>query len=683
MTRPRRTFSLPSTHDRLDAEVAEELRFHMEERRAELVAQGMSPSEADAEVRRRFGDAAAYHRETKSIDEVTLRQERRADFLAALWRETRHAARTLRRERGFSMIALVTLTLGLGATAAMFTVLDAIVLRPLPYAEAARLVSVMHPASVPGSGERRWGISPGGYVHFARGTRTMDAFGIYRTYGTTVTSGGDAEVARFVRATHEVAPLLGARAAYGRLLGPEDDRPGAPMHVMLSHEFHQRRFGGDPNVVGTMLQTTFGSHLIVGVTTPGVALPMPGPFADATDLRSLGVDVWTMQQIDPAGPFWNNHPNVGVGRLRPGATIESAQAEFATLLARFPEQMPAAYSQRFFDDYRFGVAVAPLRDAVLGPRMPRALWMLFGAVLFVLLIAAANVGNLFLVRFEARRREAAVRAALGADRVQMAAHYLSESLLLCGAASLLALGVAWAALRMVVALAPLDVPRLAGVALDWRTGAFTLAAGLAIGVLLGALPLLRRELDANALRDATRGLSASRRQRAARGTLVVAQVALSLMLLAATGLLWRSFAELRSVRAGFDVRDALVFDVVLPFDPYDTREKQAAAHRALQERLAALPGVTQVGAGPVPLQDYGTGCAIIFREGRPFASGEERPCVASSTVLPGWFEALGIAVEGATSTWRDLDARTQPAVVTRALADRLWPGEDPIGRGWA
>jgi len=678
---PKRTFALPPSPARVEAAVDEELRFHVEERRAELIAGGMSPAAAEAEVQRRFGDAAAYRRETMEIDRVTLRQERRAHFLTSLWRETRHSARTLLRDRAFSVVAFGTLALGIGATTAMFAVLDAVVLRPLPYERAERLVSVLHPATVPGSGERRWGISPGGYVHFARDTRTLERFGIYRTSGVTVTSGGDAELAQIAMATYEVLGILGARAEHGRLLGAEDDAPGAPQRVVLSHEYHQRRFGGDAKVVGSMLETAYGSFEVVGVVSPGITLPMPGPFADASDLRTFGVDLWMMMRIDPAGPFWNNHPNVGVGLLREGVEVASANAEFATLMARFPEQMPNAYSERFFTNYDFRVEVAPLRDSVLGARIPRALWMLFGSVIVVLLIAAANVGNLFLVRFEARRREAAVRAALGADRGQMAAHYLSESLLLCGAASVTALAIAWGALKLVLALAPGDVPRLTSITLDARVAAVALALGLLIGLVLGLVPLIRREVDVGALREASRGMSSSPRQRAARSVLVVAQVALSLMLLAATGLLWRSFAQLRAVEPGFEIENTLVFDVAFPFTAYDTREKAIVAHHALSDALRAIPGVERVGAGPVPLQSFGTGCAIVFREARPFGPGEQAPCVASSTVMPGWFESLGITVEGASSTWRDLDARTQPAVVTRALADRLWPGEDPIGRG--
>ncbi len=652
---PKRDFSLPPSRARIDAELRDEFAFHVEERRAELIAGGMSPAEAEAEVARRFGDIEHYRRTTRRIDEDTLRQSARAEFLGALWRETRHSVRVLRRQRAFSLVAFATLALGIGATTAMFAVLDAVLLRPLPYPEADRLVAVAHPATVPGSGERIWGISPGGYIHFARDSRTLEAFAIYRTFSTTVTSGGDAELARVADATHTIFDVLGARAEHGRLLGADDDLPGKPRLVVLSHEYHQRRFGGDPGVIGSQLVTSYGSYEIIGVTTPGVTLPTPGPFADGSDLAGFGVDLWLPQRINPAGPFWNTHPNVGVGRLKPGVTADAAQAEFATLLARFPDQMPNAYTTKFLSTYNFRVRVAPLREAVLGPKVPRALWMLFGSVLLVLVIAAANVGNLFLVRMEGRRREVAVRAALGADRVHLAAHHLSESLLLCGAAGLAAVAVAWGTLRGLLAVAPTDVPRLSTVALTPQAALVALGIAVGLGIVLGLVPLLRRGLDLGSLRDGGRGMTGSLRQRATRGALVVGQVALTVMLLAATGLMWRSFSALREVEPGFSTAQRLTFDVSLPFTAYDTREKALVVYRDLLDRLRALPGVRAASAGPIPLRDFGTGCTSVFIErGSADASGQV-PCVPTPSRSRGgsrhWTCASRAACpSGATST---------------------------------
>ncbi len=677
---PRRDFHLPPSPARLQADLDEELRFHMEGRREELVAAGMSPEEADREVRRRFGDAESYRREAREIDLRALRAERRAAFLATLWRETRRSARTLLRERAFTGLSFATLALGIGAAIAMFTVLDAVVLKPLPYPDAGELVSVLHPTTVPGSGDRQWGVSPGGYVHFQDHARSIRDFGVYRNVALTVTGDGEAEQARVAIATPGVLRALRARAAEGRLLD-ETDESGTGRVVLLSHEFHQRRYGGDPGVIGRQLQTAGASYEIVGVAAPGLALPLPGPFADASDLSALAVDLWLPMRVDRAGPFYNNHPNVGIARLAPGVTAEAATTELATLLRRFPEWMPLAYTQQFLDDYRFRVEARPLRESVLGATVPRVIWMLFGAVIVVLIVATANVGSLFLARMEARRRESAVRTALGAEGAQMAAHYLSESLLVCLGAAVAGVGVAAIALKVLLAVAPTDIPRLHSAALGSGSVVFGIGVGVLLGAAIGLLPLLRRALDLDALRDGGRTVVASRRQRVARSGLVAGQLALTMLLLAAAGVMLRSFDALRRVEPGFDPGETLVFDVSLPFTRYDTREKAIAFHKALAERLAALPGVVAVGAGAAPLRDFGTGCAIVFREARPYAVGEEPPCVATPTAFPGFFDALGIVVEGRRPDWRDVDGRTQSVVVTRALADRLWPGEDPIGKG--
>jgi putative ABC transport system permease protein len=307
--------------------------------------------------------------------------------------------------------------------------------------------------------------------------------------------------------------------------------------------------------------------------------------------------------------------------------------------------------------------------------------VLFGAVGVVLLIACANVANLFLVRAESRRRESAVRAALGATRSQMVAHHLVESLMVALAAGALGVGCAIVLLRALVAIAPSDLPRLAEVGVHWTAIALGLALSIVAGIVFGLYPALRK-IDTESLREGSRGLSASPRQRAVRNGLVVAQVALALVLLAAAGLMARSFGALRAVRPGLDPSGVLAFSIALPGTKYRTMEESAAFHRELQSRLAALPGVREVGAATgIPLRDMGAGCAVVFREGRPYGPDEEAPCVQVPRVTPGFFAALGIPVQGRAPEWRDVDAGTGAVVVTKALADRLWPGEDPIGKG--
>jgi predicted permease len=681
----KRAFRLPWNRRRIDAELAAEFQFHLQERVEQFIAAGMSRAEAEIEARRRFGDFEAHRALAQHIDEETMRHRSFREFADTVRREVRLAARVLLRTPGFAIIALVTLSLGIGASTAIFTVLDAVVLRPLPYPEADRLVSVLHPATVPGNGERKWGLSFGGFMDFRANAKTLGEIGIYRTGGMPVIGGTNAEIVRVAYATPSIFSVLRARPELGRLFGKQDELPDTLRLAVLSHEFWQRRFGSDPAVVGKPLMTGGASYRIIGVTQPGLTLPMPGPFASTQNLSGLSVDVWLPVQINPAGPFYNNHPYVGLARLAPGATAAQANAEIALRMKRFSEILPTVYSPRFMEQYNFRGEVAPLKDSVLGPSLPRLLWAVFGSVVLVLLIAVANVANLFVVRMDTRRRESTIRTALGADRTHMAAHYLSESLLLCLAAAAAGVLLSAIGLRAMLAIAPQNIPRLGAVTLSWQSVAF--AAGLAagIGTIFGLMPLLRRNLDMATLREGGRGLSVSRAQRSLRQGLIVAQMAFALILLASAGLMIRSFMHLRSVKPGLDPSNVLAFDISLPFSEYDTREKAGAFHRELQRRIGALPGVVAVGGVTgVPLDGgYGTGCSVVFRENKPYVNGEDTPCVSTPVAAPGFFEALRIEVRGRTPTWRDFDQRTQAVVITRALGDRLWPGEDPIGKGIA
>jgi predicted permease len=681
---PKRAFSLPPSKAQIEKELRDEFQFHIDERIEQFVAEGMTREQAKAEVERRFGDYESHRMLTKQIDEETMHIRQRREWFRNLLRELRLAARSLRRAPGFTAIALITLTLGIGATTAIFSVLDAVVLKPLNYPHPEQLVSILHPATVPGSGERVWGMSPGGYFQVSGHNHTMSAFGIYRNGSVTVTNSGQSDIAQVGMITASIFTVMEARPAFGRLIVADDDTPEAPRVAVLSHEFFTRRFGGNPAVVGTNLETSNGTFEIVGVTEPGMALPMPGPFASTANLAGFTVDVWLPLQLNANGPFWNNHPYVGLGRMKPDVTVDMVQNDIGAIFARFTETLSNAYSEGFIKQYNFRIAASPLQTTVLGPKLPRLLWMLFGAVALVLLIAAANVSNLFLVRFEVRRRESAVRSALGADRMQMATHYLAESLLLCLTAAAAAVVFAALAMRVLVAIAPTDIPRLSTVSLGWTPIALAFGVALLLGLLLGLAPLLRRGIDLDSIRSGGRGQSMSVRQRTMRSGLVVGQLSMALVLLAAAALMLRSFDKLRHVQPGFSDANVLAFDLRLPYNEYETRTSAIAFHRELQRRLLEIPGVTNVGSlSSVPLEDFGVGCSVVFREGRPYAVGEQTPCVPTISATPGVFDALHMQVTGRVPTWTDVDARTQAVVVTKALGDRLWPGENPIGRGIA
>lgn len=677
----RRVFRLPFSRRRGRQEVDEELAFHLHERAEEFRRAGLSRADAEAEAHRRFGDYHRYRAQARTIHEATMSRQYRRDRLAQIHRELRHAARALRRAPGFALIACLTLALGIGATTAVYMVLDAVALRPLPYRQAEELVAVLHPTAVPGSGPRKWGMSAAGYFYLREHTRTLAELGGFRTAELAVTGDGAAEMARVGQITHTVFGALRAQPAIGRLFIAADDQPGAAPVVVLSHEFWRRRFGGDPGVVGQPLPTIQGPMEIVGVAEVGLSLPMPGPFASRANLAGFGVDLWMPLRLDPAAPPINSHQYSGIGRLRPGVTAEMAERDLQSLVDRFTAEFPAAYSEGFIREYQFRAGVTPLRDEVLGPTLPRTLWVLFGAVGLVLLIAGANVANLFLVRMETRRREAAIRSALGAGRGEMAIHHLAEALLLTGTAGILGVAIAWAGVRTIVTIAPTDIPRLAGVGLSGTAVIVALGIGLITGVALGLVPVLRRGVDLAVMREGGRGLTAAAGARRVRGALVVGQVALALVLLAAAGLMIKSFWQLREVQPGLDPSGVVTLGVALPFRQYPTLDAGVAFHRQVMERIAALPGVVEVGAATsLPLRDFG-GCSVVFREGLPYGPDEQTPCVATPRATPGFFAALGIAVAGRAPEWRDVDGRTGAAVVTRALADRLWPGEDPLDKG--
>ncbi|MEP6763484.1 MAG: FtsX-like permease family protein, partial [Gemmatimonadaceae bacterium] len=441
------------------------------------------------------------------------------------------------------------------------------------------------------------------------------------------------------------------------------------------------RFGGDTVIIGHNLETSGGQFQIVGVAEPGLTLPMPGPFSSQSNVAGFTIDVWTPMQLNPAGPFYNSHQYVGVGRLRPGVSADSAQREFTTLARRFSEILPTVYNPGFLKQYNFRTEVSGLQNAVLGPTIPRALWMVFASVVVVLLIAVANVANLFIVRMEARRRESAIRTALGASTGHMATHYLSESLLLCGAAAVAGIALAFAGLHALLLIAPTNIPRLASVTMSGSSIAVAAGITLILGFLLGVIPLARR-VNISTLREGGRGLSSSPRQRAVRSVLVIGQVALALVLLAGASLMARSFMHLREVKPGFDPSNVTAFDLSLPFTEYDKRDKALVFHRELQRQILEIPGVVAVGnISDMPLEGFGTGCTVVFREQEPYGADEKTPCVSAPYFAPGFFEALKIPVRGRAPTWNDIDTRSQAVVVTKALADRIWPGKDPIGKG--
>ena len=668
-------FRLPTAKHRLRGEIERELRFHIEGRIDELVARGYTRQQAEREVTERFGDVTTVRNELEEIDTVTHRKREFGEWRGAVARDLRHAIRGLARRPVFSLVVIATLALGIGATTAIYTLLDAVVLRPLPYPNAASLVYIEHP--VPGvEADAKWRMSRAGYFFFRRTSKSLDQIATYNRYELSLVAPDGAERVRVGLISDNFFDVVGVRPLLGRGFVAEDNLPNAPPVAIIGYDFWRQHFRGDRGIVGQTINLSSETYQVIGVAPPKLHLP------------AYQVQLWVPLELDPNGPPVNQHSYDAIARLAPGVTLAAAQAEAARLLTQLPEALPRLYNARFLSNSRFGVLVTPLRDIVIGG-ISRTLWILLGAVAIVLVIACANVANLFLVRAESRRREIALRAALGADRTQLAGHYLAESVLLSLIGGLLAVGLAWAALRFLIVLNPSSIPRLSELTLGWRPMAAAFGMSLGAGIMFGLLPLTRiaaTGADVSMLREGGRSQTASRGQMSARSTLVVAQMALAVVLLAAAGLMLRSFQRLRAVNPGLNPSGLLTFELSLPWSRYGSRVRGPEGylpvfrfHQELVRQLSALPGVTNVGmATSLAIKD-GDGCALAFVKGRDY-SREAAPCVGNILAGPGYFSTLGIAVRGRTPTWSDMEAKHGSVVVSKAFADYAWPGEDPIGK---
>jgi putative ABC transport system permease protein len=669
----RRVFRLPLTRKRLADEVDAELQFHLEGRVDELVSLGMSRDAALIEARRRIGDLESHRRAMRAIDEETLRMRRRIDVGDRIYREVTDAVRALTRAPSFTGMTFLTLALALGAATAIFTILDAVVLRPLPYPHGDRLVALTSP--VPGiKASPVWGLGRHEVAYFKQASHTLEDLGIYNNYSQTVSGDGsthEAERVMTASASASLFSVLGIRPETGRILTIDDNQnPDLTKSLtvgLLSDGFWRRRFGADPTLVGRTIQLEGYPLTIVGVLPPDAQLP------------EIKVDVWLPLYINPTQAH-NNHTYHAIGRLRPGVSVDDAQRELTRLTARFGEVFPNVYTPRMLQSTGFTTRVTSLRDDVVGELVTKALWILFGAVAVVLLIAAANVANLFLVRVESRRLEVTVRGALGANRADLAWHYLAESLVLTIGSSLGAIAVGWIGLNLLLALAPSDLPRLTEVRLGWTSVAFTLGCAIVAGTVLGVLPLAQVDVDLSLLREGGRGATGSRRRLSSRNALVVSQVALALVLLAAAGLLVRSLRNLKSVEPGFDATNVLTMSLALPNAQYRSYVRASNFYENVAAQLRSLPDVAAVGFGgalPLELGDWCTGAVIDV----PGPSGERGDCVQMMQVTPGYFEALHIPLRGAAPTWAETNQHAAGAVVSAAFANRFWPNENAIGRG--
>ncbi len=590
-------------------------------------------------------------------------------IMAALLYDLRVAVRGLLKARGFSIIAVLTLGVAIGAVTAIFSVVDGVLLRPLPYPHPDRIVT-MAALVRPQVGGGEAPFSDRGYWFFVHQNHVYSEFGGYEGGNFQVPLTGDGPPIQVDVAvmTTSAFKVIGASPLRGRLPSDEEGAPGGPRVVLLSHRLWLDRYGGDPGIVGKSIEVNGESRQVIGIMPSGYDFPTPS------------TDVWVPDQLDPASPNFGGHHIRGIARLAPGKTVAGALKDAEGLIARFGE---VGYGPSWFTGVFTGKAsVKTLKDSIVGDSR-RPLWILFGTVACVLLIACSNVANLLLVRAEGRTRETGVRLALGSSRFRLAQYVLLESLVLALAGGALGVFLAWLGTRALIAAAPASIPRLGDIGIRTSVLAFTAAISVFSGLLFGVLPALKAGSKKGyaALRDGGRGTTIGRDRHRARALLVVGQVALALVLLVGSGLMVRSFQRLRDVDPGFRARGVMTFRVSPPPNKYADAEATARFYDQLIQRLKAIPGVTAVGGiNTLPLTGGGAILTTNIDE-FPTSAGEFPPTFLVRRATPGYFEAMGIpVVEGRAFEPDDHHLRLGSLIISKSIKQRYWPRVSALGK---
>jgi len=658
----RRLFRFPRRSDRqIDREIDDELAFHIDMVAAELVAEGVPPHEARDRARRQFGNVDRARLALRADERVIERDRRRADLGHELQHDLTFAARQLRRSPTFALVAILTLGLGIGATTAIFSVVDGVLLRPLPYPQADRLVRLFQLDAQ----STRDDATPANFFDWHERNRSFERLAFFQYFGHDVQgAAGETISINSWLVSEDYFAVLGVAPRLGRIFRPEEFRPGAAAVAIISTSLWQQRFGADPAVLGRKEILDGVAHTIIGV------MPVSFQFPERRY-------IWAPKILSEEDKRDRASTYLGVvGRLRPGVTIQAAGDD----MSRIARELAATYPST---NAKVGVQVASVPDELLGSVRP-ALLVLLGAVICVLLVACANVANLLLARGSDRRREFAIRAALGAGRTRLARQMITESAVLAALGCAVGLVLGKWGITLLLALTPATLPRTEEIALDGRVLLFTLGATLATALLFGLAPVRtfsRPDLH-DAVREGGRGTSASRGRLRLRGVLIVSEIALALVLLVGSGLLIRSFMTLVRVDPGFSPAKRAMVQVFL-YDLYEKAELRAGFMRDALEQMKAVPGVESVGgvsAFPFALANIGIESAITV-DGRPAPAPGEAPNAFTTVATNGYFETMGIALRrGRTFTASDNATSGRVAVVSESFVRHHFPNEDPIGR---
>jgi predicted permease len=645
----------------MDLELSEEIQAHLDEKIEELVAEGMSREEAMRSARLEFGNVGVIEEHCREIWSWASVED--------LFFDIRYGLRSLIHSPMFTVVALLTIAIGIAANGAVFTVVNSILLKPLNYPNADELVA-LHQIAPGAEGladfENGLLLSPSMYFTYAEQNHTFQSLGVWITGTANVTGIAEPEQVRTVSVSDGVLQTLRVPPAVGRWLSRADQVPNSPRRVILSYGYWQRQFGGDPAVIGRNITVDSQPMEIVGVMPKGFR------FVDAD------FDLAAPLALDRGKVILAGFGFHGIARLKSGATIAQANADMTRMLPIWMDSWsngPGSNSH-IYETWRITPMILPLQKQVIG-NVGEVLWVVMGTIAVVMLIACANVTNLLLVRVESRQQELAVRTALGASRMRIVRGLLVESVMLGTIGGFVGAGLAYTSLRFLVAVGPSNLPRLNEIAIDGRALGFTFALSVLSGLLFGIIPALKYSgsRGASALQSAGRTISVTRERHQARNLLVIGQVAMALVLLMSAGLMIRTFGALRKVDPGFsDPQHLQVMRISIPDSLIAEPERVMRTQNAILDKLAAVHGVKSVGfASEMPMEGFDSGWDQIYAEDKVYADGTIPPLRLYKSVSPALLQTAGTRfVAGREITWSEIYGFQPKVMVSESLAREMW-----------
>jgi putative ABC transport system permease protein len=648
---------------RLYGDLSDEIGGHLDEKVEELMAGGMSRKEAAAAARREFGNVMLVEEDGRAVWGWASAE----NFLMDL----RYGLRTLRNSPSFTLVVILTLALGIGANTAIFSVVNAVLLRPLPFSDSAQLVQVVEHDQKRGV-DLDW-VSYPNFRDWAQQNKVFESIAAYKFHVLNLTNVSQPQVLFGAKVSANLLPTLGAEPLLGRNFLPEEDQPGRDHEIILSYEVWRDSFAADPKLIGKALTLNGELYTVVGVMPARFNFPPTVPVKSVLPSTRAGFWAPLGLTVNPGERDWNM---LGViARLRTGTTIAQARTDLDVVARGLEWQYPV-------QNRGIGVRVEPLLDQVVGDLRP-ALLIFLGAICLVLLVACANVANLLVARSTTRQREIALRTSLGASRARLVRQLLTENLLLAVAGGALGLLLAYGGIFVFVALSPENVPRLGEIAIDGRVLAYTFGVSVLTGMLFGLAPALgasRADLSRSFKGEVTQASFPAKYFRL-RNALVISEIALSLALLIGAGLLLKSFVRLEQVDPGFQPNNLLTVWMALPEAKYRQPQQRVEFYRQALERIQALPGVRSVGTiDSLPLSGIHGG-GPFTKEGRPNESDTDAPVADRCVVSVNYFPTMGISLlQGREFTERDRDGATVVLMINETAARRYWPGEDPVGK---